>query len=143
MQIPIQISFRNMEPSEAIAARIRERAEHLEKFYDRIISCRVMVEAPHRHHQSGNLMHIRVDIRLPGRELVAGRSPNQKQAHKDVYVAIRDTFDAIERELQSFAQVQRREVKNHSQPGVPEIKGRAQPQPETEIPPEPEAQVSI
>ena len=55
MPIPLQISFRNMDPSPAVEARIRKKAEKLERFHDRIIGCTVVVEAPHRHHHKGKL----------------------------------------------------------------------------------------
>ena len=59
MQLPLQITFRHMDSSDAVAARIRERvrerAEELERFFDRIISCRVVVECPNPRQHQGNL----------------------------------------------------------------------------------------
>ena len=112
MQIPLQISFRNMDSSEAVALRVRERATHLEKFYDRIISCRVTIDEPHRRHQTGNHFLVRVDLKVPGKEIAINRDPAQHSSYKDIYVAIRDAFDAAERELREFIRVRRREVKN-------------------------------
>ena len=112
MQIPIQISFRNMDPSEAVSSRIKERADQLERFYDKIISCRVMVDEPHRRHQTGNHFRVRVDVKVPGHELVVNRDPAQNGAHKDAYVAIRDAFDSMERELQNYVRLRRQEVKH-------------------------------
>ena len=67
MQIPLQISFHGMEPSPAIEARIREKAAKLERFHDRIVGCKVVIEAPHRHHHKGKLYNVRIDISVPGR----------------------------------------------------------------------------
>ena len=89
MKLPLEIVFRNLEPSEAIEARVRERAEKLEKFYHDIMSCRVVVEAHHKHHHKGNLYHVRIDLTVPDAELIASREPHQHHAHEDVYVAIR------------------------------------------------------
>ena len=72
MQVPLQITFRHMESSEALVARIRGRAEDLEHFFDRIISCRVVVECQHPRHQQGNLFHVHVELGVPGREIVVG-----------------------------------------------------------------------
>lgn len=72
-----------------------------------------MVEAPHSHHRKGNLYHIRVDIGVPGGEIVANRDPAANGAHEDVYVAIRDAFDAAKRQLQDYARRQRGDVKTH------------------------------
>ena len=113
MQLPLQITFRNMEPTEAIEAKIRERSERLDRVYDRIMSCRVVVESPHRHHHQGNLVHLRIDLKVPNGELVVNREPNQHHAHEDAYVAIRDAFDAMQRQLEDFIRRQRADVKLH------------------------------
>lgn len=136
-KIPLQVTSRNMPPSEAIEAHIREKAAKLDRFYDRIMSCRVAVEAPHRHHHKGKLYHIRIDITVPGGELVIKREPKRVMepplrfqrvqgseqtenhelskyaAHEDVYVAIRDAFDAARRKLQDYARRRRGTVKSH------------------------------
>jgi ribosomal subunit interface protein len=116
MQLPLQIVFRNMGPSEAIEAKVRERAERLEKFYEHIMSCRVVVELHHRHHHRGNLYHVRVDLKVPDGELVASREPGSHHSHEDVYVAIRDAFDAIRRQLEDYTRRRRGELKTHETP---------------------------
>lgn len=101
MRLPLQISFRNMPGSDAVEQAIRERAERLDRFCNRIMGCRVVVETRHRHHQ-GNLYHIRIDLTLPGREIVVGREPALHRSYEDVYVAIRDAFDAARRRLEDY-----------------------------------------
>ncbi len=116
MQLPLQVTFRNMDPSPAIEARIREKAAKLDRFYEHIMSCRVAVEAPHRQHQKGNLFHVRIDVTVPDKELVASREPDLNHAHEDVYVVIRDAFDAIVRQLEDYARLQQNKVKVHEVP---------------------------
>ena len=140
MEIPLQITFRNMPPSQAIEDTIREKASKLESFYDRIMSCRVIVEAPHRHHRKGKAYEVRIDLTVPGGELVINRSPKRLKAaksglaeppetklieshkpskhgaHADVYVAIRDAFNAAGRKLQDYARRQSGAVKLHESP---------------------------
>ena len=111
MQMPLQVTFRNMEPSEAVEAKIRERAAKLDLFYDRLMGCRVIVEAPHGRHHQGKLYHVRVDLTVPGGELVVSREPAARHSHEDVYVAVRDAFNAAERRLADYARRQRGEVK--------------------------------
>ena len=106
MIIPVQITFRGMEPSDAIAARIRAKAEKLDRFHERITTVRVVFEQLHRHHQQGNLFHVRIDLTAAGGEVVAGSERHDEQAHEDAYVAIRDAFDAVRRRLEDFARVQ-------------------------------------
>jgi ribosomal subunit interface protein len=116
MQLPIQITFRNLDRSEAIEAKIRERAEKLDTYYKGIISCRVAVEAQHKHHQHGNHYHVRVDVTVPDGELVASREPDEHHSYADVYVAIRDAFDVIRRQLEDYGRRQSRQVKAHETP---------------------------
>lgn len=116
MKLPLQITFRNLDHSEAVEAKIRERAEKLEMYHKYIMSCRVSVEGQHKHHQQGNLIHIRVEVKVPDRELVASRTPDAHHAYEDVYVTIRDVFDAMKRQLDEYAHHQQREEKVHVEP---------------------------
>jgi len=116
MQLPLQVVFRDMEPSAAVEAAVRERAEKLETFGERIVSCRVAVEQHHRRHHQGNLYHVRVDLKLPGEQIVASRAPAEHHAHEDVYVAIRDAFNAVRRRLEDHNRRRRGDVKTHETP---------------------------
>ncbi len=124
---PVQTTFRNMEGSLALAARIQEEADKLERYYDRITSCRVVVEAPHRHHRHGEPFHVRIELGVPGKQLVVAHEPAAKHEdqrewhkhlevqgpHKDVSVAIRDAFKAIRRQLRDYVHCLRHDVKTH------------------------------
>jgi ribosomal subunit interface protein len=110
---PLQVAFRNLDPSPAIEARVREKAQKLDRFYDRIMSCRVIVEAPHKYHHKGKLYRIRISLTVPDEELVVSRVPDDQHAHEDVYVAIRDAFDAMRRQLEDYARRRRGQVKHH------------------------------
>ncbi len=140
MKIPLQVKFRNMPRSQAIEDNIREKVSKLESFYDRIMSCQVIVEAPHRHHRKGKAYEVRIDLTVPGGELVINRSPKSLKpakssvaeqpetklienhepskhgAHADVYVAIRDAFNAAGRKLQDHARRQSGATKLHEGP---------------------------
>lgn len=116
MQIPLQISFRDMEPSAAVEDKIRERALKLDRYYERIMGCRVVIEAPHRRHHQGKLYHVRIDLTVPQGELVVSREPVENHAHEDIYVAIRDAFDAAQRRLADYARRQRGDVKTREVP---------------------------
>jgi ribosomal subunit interface protein len=115
MKIPLQITGRNFELTEAIESEIRQKAEKLDKFYDRIMRCRVVVESPHRHRHQGKLYNIHIYMTLPGSELIVKRKP-----HEDLYVVIRDSFNAARRKLEDFSRLQRGDVKHHE--GVPQAR---------------------
>jgi cold shock CspA family protein/ribosome-associated translation inhibitor RaiA len=111
MKVPLQVTFRNVDHSDAIDARVRERVGWLEEFNDQIISCRVVVGLPHKHHLTGNICHVSVNLRVPGQEIVVNRSPDLQGAHKDMYIAIHDTFDEVRRRLEDYTRMRRRDVK--------------------------------
>ncbi len=121
MEIPLEVNFRNMDPSPAVEARIREKAAKLERFHDRIIGCTVVVEAPHRHHHKGKLYSVHIDISVPGKDVVVDRAKPSDHAHEDVYVAIRDAFNAATRRLEDQARKMRGSVKAHA--GRPPAEG--------------------
>ena len=108
MQQDLQITFRDIEPSEAVETRIRGRVEKLEEFHDRITSCHVTVSAPHRHHHQGKLYQVHIEILVPGGSVVTSRDHGEKHAHEDVYIAIRDSFDVAQRQLQDFVRKQKK-----------------------------------
>lgn len=94
MQIPLQITMRDMERSDALDAAIQGHAAKLEQFHSRITRCRVTVEQLRRHHQQGRHFAVKVDVRVPGREIVATHDHDE-----DVYIALREAFDAARRQL--------------------------------------------
>lgn len=117
MQRPVNITFRGMDASDAVRARILKKAQWLNKFYDRLISCEVVIQAPHQHSRKGKLFSVTVEMRVPGGPpLVAGRLRHNEHGHEDAYVAIRDTFDAARRMLQAHAAKLRGDVKIHEIP---------------------------
>jgi ribosomal subunit interface protein len=116
MQRPIRITFKEMEPSDAVETCVQEHAAKLEKFYDPIIHCHVVVEAPDRHSIHGGLYGIHIDITVPGDEVVVSHQGPKDQAHEDVYVALRDAFRAARRQLQDVARKKRGHVKHHELP---------------------------
>lgn len=113
MQIPVEITFHNLEASPALEALVREKVAYLERFSDRITSCRVAIEECHRQHRKGNTFRVRIDLTLPGKEIVVGRDPAANHAHEDAYVAVRDAFKAARRRLDDHTRQIRGRVKLH------------------------------
>jgi ribosome-associated translation inhibitor RaiA len=105
-----------MEPSDFVWNDVWDHAEKLERFYDRIMSCQVTVWAPHHHQHQGKIYHVKVRIHFPGGEINVTTEPEQNAAHEDVYVAIRDAFDAVRRRLEDFVRRQRGILKEKNVP---------------------------
>jgi len=114
MQIPYEISFEGMDPSDAVRARIEKEIERLERFHDRITSCHVAIIAPRHHKQQGGLFDVRIYMALPGGgEVRVQRNPPLDHAHEDAYVALRDAFAAARRQLQDKDRKLEGHVKTH------------------------------
>jgi ribosomal subunit interface protein len=107
MQLPLQITIRDMEHSEALEVHIRQKAQKLDEFFKHIMACRVVVEMPHKHHNQGKQFNVRIDISVPGNEIVVNRDQSE-----DVYIALRDAFDAAKRQLEDYARKMRGEIKS-------------------------------
>ncbi|MCG8503749.1 MAG: HPF/RaiA family ribosome-associated protein [Sphingomonadales bacterium] len=108
MQTPLEIHFEGLDPSEAVSARVHEEAKRLERYHSRMTSCRVVIGVAHRHQHKGFLYSARLHITVPGgKEVVVSRAPDERHAHEDAYVAIRDAFKAAQRQLKSLQEKMR------------------------------------
>ncbi len=111
MQLPIQITFHGVDHSDALEERIKQKAAKLDLIYDRITSCRVVIEQHHRNaslvHRKGEPFHVRIDVTIPGQELVVCRDPKDPYVNEEIGVAIRDAFQAMERQLKAHVSRQR------------------------------------
>ena len=105
---PVQIVIRDMPVSPALETKIRQKAQKLSKHYDHINSCHVVIEIPQKHQRKGKLFNVRIDLTVPGNEIVVNRKMSE-----DVHVAIRDAFEAATRKLDSYASKRRGDVKHH------------------------------
>jgi cold shock CspA family protein len=114
MALNPQIVFRHVEPTPALEARVRAEVADLERFYERITSCRVAVERSGPHHAKGTLYHVHIDLTVPGGEIVVRHEPMERRAHEDPYVAIGEAFASARRRLEDFAREQRGDVKHHA-----------------------------
>lgn len=108
MEMTLQVIFRNMPHSASVGSRIRHCAERLERFCDAISGCRVALEAGHHDHRAHNPFQVRVEVFVPGEKLVVNHEPDAHHAQVDVFVTIREAFDAMRRQLEDYARSRRR-----------------------------------
>jgi cold shock CspA family protein len=132
MRWPLQITYRRVKPTAEIEEWIRDEAEKLDIFYNQVMACRVMVEIPHRHRRKGDFYHVRIDVKVPGGEIVVNREPSRasdirhlgegasskhlelEAPHKNPRLAIKSAFRTVERRLQDYARCQRGDIKVHA-----------------------------
>lgn len=116
MQVPLELSFRNVERTEELEALIRRKVARLEKLCDYMTSCRIAVERPHKRERGPGPYHVRIDIGIPGGyEIVARRDPSGPEAN-DLRTVVQKTFDVAERRLRAHVERQHGEVKHHDEP---------------------------
>lgn len=116
MDVPLEIAFHNLERSEFVEERVRERAAKLEKLFPRLVSCRVVIEANHRHQRHGHGHRVRIDMKVPGDELVVSKEPEtgrDNPTENDVYLVLREAFDAAERRLKDYKESHSRRQQHH------------------------------
>lgn len=116
MKLPLEISARDVRINDETEELIRDKALKLDRFYDQIIGCRVKVDVPHRSQRSGIMYNVRIDITVPGGELIVKREPDE-----DLRVAIVNSFETAQRRLTGYADRQRGEVKTHFEKPVARV----------------------
>ena len=102
MDIPLQVSLHGIAHSDALYNAIRQKASKLERYYDHIVSCRVVLECAARHQRKGRQYSAHIDLKVPGSEIAVTHTHDE-----DLEVALRDAFDAARRRLEDYARVQR------------------------------------
>ena len=112
MQVPLQVTFLDIDHSDAVEARVRDDAAKLDKTFDRIVAMRVVIARPQHRHHKGDTYRVRIHIALPGAaDIDVSHEPAATGAHEDVYVTIRDAFKAARRQLQDTARKRQDHVK--------------------------------
>ncbi|MFM8415132.1 MAG: HPF/RaiA family ribosome-associated protein [Planctomycetota bacterium] len=110
-----QVSFDDLPVDEQVRDAALDHVAALERLWDRITGCHVVIAQPHRHHRQGRLYSVRVDMVVPGGEIVVNREHPLDHAHEDVYVALRDAFEAAERRLEDHVRHLRGVEKTHAE----------------------------
>ena len=113
MNTPLQLTFHNVPHSQAVENAVKEAAVRLEAHHDRITSCRVVIDQPHRHHREGNLFEVRIDLKMPGVELVVKRELSGSLVGGDLLTLIQEAFDEMQRRVDDFVNRRRGFVKSH------------------------------
>ena len=103
-----QVVFRGIEHSQAVEDAVHKRLNKLERFSDEIQSLRVILETPHNNHHKGKVYHVGVEALIPNHDIHVTHEQHDKHEHEDIYVAIRDAFNALERRLKGVYGRQRR-----------------------------------
>lgn len=117
MQVPLELTFRKVEPTVVLERYIRSQVSKLHRFSQDIVGCRVVVERREEHQRAGNPFHVRVEVSLPpGKYLVAAKEPMDHEMHAPLRTVIRSTFAAMERQVKDAVALRRGDVKTHDEP---------------------------
>lgn len=113
MDVPLQLHFHGLDPSDAITGYVHARAATLDAIFPHVVACRIAIESPGHRHQHGRHYRVRIDVTVPGHELVVSRDPVESDAHVDAYAAIDDAFDDMAAMLADQADRLQGAVKTH------------------------------
>jgi len=108
MKVPLQITMRNMKHSPAVKERIKEKADKLNQFSDKIISCQVVIEQEQSHRQNGAVHTVRLHLTIPGKDLIVNRNHEE-----NLYLAITQAFDDMVRQLEETSRIMQGDIKHH------------------------------
>lgn len=108
LMLSVQVTMKDIPSSQTLENHIRLKAQKLTLYTRKINSCRVVVEVPQKHKRQGKLFSVHIDVTVPGKELASSRKENE-----DIYIAIRDAFLAIERQLEKYWKKRSGHVKHH------------------------------
>lgn len=108
MQQPAQITFKDLEQSDELTDLVHEKTDKLQQFFENIISCHVVIEQTQKHKNQGKLHNVRINLGVPGKELIV--TNNERE---NVYIAVRDAFDNLRRQLEDHARKAHGDVKPH------------------------------
>ncbi len=115
MDIPLELSFHNMEPSDALKAAVQKHVRKLDKFHGHLIGCRVVIEMPHKNHRTGqNLPDVHILLRVPGKELVVSREmahAGNKKTPTDAYAVLDNAFSVAQAQLKDHHRIVQGDVK--------------------------------
>lgn len=111
MTIPTEVTFRDMEPSDALRTAIFDRAQRLERFASDILSCHVTVERDAAHRSQGNPFKIHVRLSMRGRQIDASGSSKSKSRQEDAYATVADMFDVLRRRVEDYVRLRRGDIK--------------------------------
>ena len=117
MDIPLELTFHNVESSEALKQAVQAHLNKLEKFHDHIIGCRVSIEMPHKSQKAvGNPPDVHIVLRVPGKEIVVSRElkhDGHKKAATDAYAVLEEAFLVAQKQLKDFRRISHGDVKTH------------------------------
>jgi ribosomal subunit interface protein len=108
MKVPVQITYRDVDQSDALDDKIRQKVEKLEETFDRMTSCHVVIEKPHGKHPHASRYAVHFGISVPGKEIMVKRD-SEDHVHEDVYIALKNSFSAARRQLKDYAD----KMRNH------------------------------
>jgi ribosomal subunit interface protein len=111
-----KVVFRGIDHSQAVADAVQKRLEKLERYSDEIQSLKVTLDSPHNHHHKGKVYHVGVEAVIPNHDILVNHDQHDNHSHEDIYVAIRDAFNALERRIKSIYQKRRHQDRSMPKP---------------------------
>lgn len=110
MSNEFQVVFHNIDQSDALSESVQKRIDKLRRFSNDIIGGRVVLDSPHNNQHKGKVYSVAIEIHTSNKPVVVTQEQHDNHAHEDLYVAIRDAFNAAERQIKSVDKKHRKEA---------------------------------
>lgn len=120
MSNEFQIVFHNIDQSDAITEAVQKRVDKLRRYCSDIIGGRVVLDSPHNNHHKGKVYSVALELQTPNKPVMVTQEQHDNHAHEDLYVAIRDAFNAAERQLKSVDKKHRKAAMHKNPDAVAE-----------------------
>lgn len=120
MSNEFQIVFHNIEQSDSITEAVQKRVDKLRRYCSDIIGGRVVLDCPHNNHHKGKVYSVALELQTPNKPVMVTQEQHDNHAHEDLYVAIRDAFNAAERQLKSVDKKHRKAAMHKNPDAVAE-----------------------
>jgi len=96
-----KVTSRDIPLSASMTAAVEEHIFNLQRFYDRVLRCDVVLSRPHCHHRKTRFHHVRINLKTPRREIIIDREPEKNIRHISFRLALQDAFHTLERRLEN------------------------------------------
>ena len=100
MPTALDIHFHGLEKSDAIEDKVTEKVAKLQRHFERMTACRVVLEAPQRNTAKAKVFRVKIEISVPsGSPIIVKHEREGASANEDLPLAIRDAFEAATRKV--------------------------------------------
>lgn len=101
MSIELQTTYRSFAPPMSAVRRIRAKLQFLERVYPEVTSCALVAELMRDHRLMRSIYRVSIAATTGEGKIIANYDRPGDYGHENLFAALADAFDALDRALQS------------------------------------------